>query len=290
MDEYLGEIVDSSFGSCLKIETRYPSPIFSKIPEEEVRTSLLYDLTLVPGIGPVRARELQRKGKNTISNLYDTKWGDDAMRVVEIIENGSINEILDFYSSIQRRSNPNLLRLVNERDMLFFDIETLGMWNAPIVIFGCGKCVDNKIEVTQYLIRNLEEEYSALMHATDMLNRASSIVSYNGRIFDIPYVNNRLRYYGEKSLKEKVHMDLLYPTRKIFRNKLSDCRLESVESAIPSLNRGEEEIPGALVPYYYSCYMSTRRVNILYPIVEHNRLDVANLAYLLDFEQKYNII
>jgi len=288
MDEYLGEIIDSSYGSCLKIETRYPSPSFLRIPEVEVRMRLLNDLTLVPGIGPVRARELHRKGKNIISNLYDTKWGDDAKRVDDIIENGTIKEILDFYSSIQRRSDPGLLRLVNEGGMLFFDIETLGMWNAPIVLFGCGKCVNNTIEVTQYLIRNLEEEYPALMHAAKMLNGASSIVSYNGRIFDIPYMNNRLRYYEEDSLKEKMHMDLLYPTRKIFRDKLPDCRLESVESVIPSLNRGEEEIPGALVPYYYSCYMSTRRVNILYPIVEHNRVDVANMAYLLDYEQKYD--
>jgi len=278
--------VDTPDGSCLKIESEYPSPLFVDTTWNQVKSYIFEDLTLIPGIGPVRYQKLKMKGIRSIKDLFNTKWKKDAEIIESIIEEGSISEIFGLYSSLHRNIDPRLLLLVNSKDITFFDIETFGMWNAPIILFGCGKYTGESIKVIQYLARNLDEEYPALLQSAKILNSSSTIVTYNGKIFDVPYINGRLIYYGETPLSFDMHMDLLPYSRRIFQNKLVNCRLETVENAIPSLNRGED-VPGALVPYYYSQYLSTGRKEILYPIMDHNRIDVANLAYLLNYNQQY---
>jgi len=243
-------------------------------------------LTLIPGIGPVHSLELKKKGIHSISDLKNTKWKKDAERISSIIETESVEEIVKIYSSLKRMSDTRLLSLVKNEDVTYFDIETMGMWNAPIILFGCGKYEKDRIKVTQFLVRSLEEEFPALLLSAKMLSSSSTVVTYNGKTFDIPYINERLFHFGERPISFQMHVDLLPYTRKIFRNILGNCRLETVEGSIPSLKRGND-VPGALVPYYYSLFLSSGRKEILYPIMDHNRIDVANLAYLLDYNQRY---
>ncbi|HJJ72339.1 MAG TPA: ribonuclease H-like domain-containing protein, partial [Methanocorpusculum sp.] len=80
-----------------------------------------------------------------------------------------------------------------------------------------------------------------------------------------------------------VHADLLHPTRRLFRDEFPDCRLETVEEYIPTFARGED-VPGYLVPVYYQNYLRSKNIRTLRPVVEHNTLDVANLACLLNYE------
>ena len=101
------------------------------------------------------------------------------------------------------------------------------------------------------------------------------------RFFDMERAERILR--GEREVRFSVHADLLHPTRKLFRDEFPDCRLETVEEYIPTFSRGAD-VPGYLVPVYYQRYLLRKDLEILRPVVEHNTLDVANLACLLNYE------
>ncbi|HJJ32161.1 MAG TPA: ribonuclease H-like domain-containing protein [Methanocorpusculum sp.] len=282
-EKNFGEVVDTPDGSCLRIQSSFIIPPSLSVSEDEVKARMLSDFTLVPGIGPVRSLSLKQRGKKTISDLRGTPWESAAEMITDILLEGTKQEILQYFSAIHRSSDPMLLALANPNHTIFFDIETLGMAHAPIILFGCGRYSGRSLAVTQYLIRNVEEELPALLLTANEFTDGAEAVTYNGKSFDIPYLNERLSYYGEREVQLKAHFDLLPPTRKLFKHQLCDCRLETVESAIPSLERGED-VPGALVPYYYHNYLRTGKISILKPVIEHNKIDVANLAYLLNYE------
>ncbi|HJJ38691.1 MAG TPA: ribonuclease H-like domain-containing protein, partial [Methanocorpusculum sp.] len=272
-------------GCCLGIESRFSSPEVQTISLDVVRKYLIRDLTLVSGIGNIRAAELKRKRIFSIADLKRTRFAAAAAEISEIIEYGSAKEIFRLFSELHRSSEPCLLGLAAPLPKFYFDIETLGMAHAPIILLGCGEMDEQGIKVTQYLIRDIEEELPALMLAARHFKKDTAVVTYNGRCFDVPYLNSRLAYYGEREVRCGIHFDLLHPTRKLFGRELPDCRLETVETAVPSLKRGID-VPGALVPLYYQRYLQSRNLSVLKPVIEHNKLDVANLAYLLDFEMK----
>ncbi len=60
----------------------------------------------------------------------------------------------------------------------------------------------------------------------DALQEYDIIVSWNGKRFDIPFINTRLEYWKEDSFAPKRHIDLLYTSR--FRLKLSNNKLDTV--------------------------------------------------------------
>ena len=279
-----GEEVETADGCCLKKETVFPLLSEPQREESLVRRRLAEDLTLVPGIGKIREAELKRKGIQTLHDLKATRFSDAAEDIADIIENGSVREIFLLYQELRRTSDPHLLGLLgNTKTHLYFDIETLGMAHAPIILFGIGEIEEGAVKVTQYLLRDIAEELPALMLTCEHFKKDSAVISYNGRCFDIPYLNNRLAYYGEREVRFSLHADLLHPTRKLFRDEFPDCRLETVEEYIPTFSRGAD-VPGYLVPVYYQRYLLRKDLEILRPVVEHNTLDVANLACLLNYE------
>ena len=79
-------------------------------------------------------------------------------------------------------------------DLLFFDIETLGMVHSPIILFGCGVCDGQTLRVTQYLLRDIGEEIAALELVADMIRTHPALVTYNGSSFDLQYTTSRRSY------------------------------------------------------------------------------------------------
>ncbi|MBE6506955.1 MAG: exonuclease [Methanocorpusculum parvum] len=279
-----GEEAVTADGTCLKKETVFPLMPRHGVDEEMVRLRLAEDLTLIAGIGKIREAELKRNGIQTVHDLKRTRFRNAAEDVSDILENGTVKEILSLYAELRRNSEPLLLGLMgDENSHLYFDIETLGMAHSPIILFGIGEIEADSVKVTQYLLRDIEEELPALMLTREHFKKHSAVISYNGRCFDIPYLNNRLAYYGEREVRFGVHIDLLHPTRRLFRHEFPDCRLETVEAYIPTFSR-VEDVPGYLVPAYYQNYLRSKNLEILRPVVEHNTLDVANLTCLLNYE------
>jgi uncharacterized protein YprB with RNaseH-like and TPR domain len=271
-----------SDGTCWTFETETVLPDFS-LDSSVFRERLLKELTLVKGIGPERKDRLEKKQIHTISDLGKTVWKHAAEEVLEIVCNGPEQEIIRLFRERGRGADPLLTGLgcsCQKEDLLFYDIETLGMTHSPIILFGCGICRGNRLVTTQYLLRNISEEIAVLARIADLFRRHPVPVTYNGRTFDIPYTNSRLCFYGERELATEFQVDLLHPSRRLFGKELPDCRLGTVEEGILGIPRSRD-LPGYLVPVYYRKYLETLDPKPLERIVTHNRNDVTSLALLL---------
>jgi len=277
--------IDTPDGTCLSKETTrvYQNYLIS---EERIRERCMGELTLVPGIGPRRAYEYRRKGLVNLTDLRHTCRQESAFEIADVIENGNPREIFRLFQDVHRGNDPLLLgfsHALPKEQLLYFDIETLGMFQSPIILFGCGVWKGNELTVTQYLLRDIEDEPAALYLTGQAFRKHAHVVTYNGKGFDVPYLNNRLSYYGERTVSPDLHFDLLYPTRRLYGADIPDCCLGTVEKFVLRTPR-TDDLPGYLVPSYYQNYLRTRDSTILTPIMEHNELDVANLALLLQTE------
>ncbi|MFD0697124.1 ribonuclease H-like domain-containing protein [Paenibacillus sp. GCM10027628] len=173
--------------------------------------------------------------------------------------------------------------VVRIEELLFFDTETTGLGvgagNVPFLV-GIGYYSGELFIVEQLLIRNPAEEYAMLVYLQELLSRFTHLVSYNGRTFDWPilknrYVLNRLQLDDSDLLQ----LDLLYPSRSLWRNALPSCRLSKVEESRLGFER-IDDVPGSMAPALYFQYLAEKDPSVLQGVFVHNEHDIVTLAAL----------
>lgn len=283
-DVLQGAEIDTPEGACYEIVVRevWRSP-FS--PRTDLRRTLLSDLRLIPGIGEVTARKLRGRGYRTVVDLLrHPRFRDEARRFLEELERGDACSLLDWMGRRYPQSHPLMLEtsgIFSEEDFVFLDIETLGLFARPIILFGVGVIEGGQLDVHQYLLRDVSEEPAALAATLDHLNRERvALVTFNGKSFDLPYLRERAAYYGLSHIPRLPHFDLLHFCRRRWKDQLPDCRLVTLEGHIFHKKR-EGDVPSQMVPEFYDAYRHSGNCGPLVPIVEHNRQDVATLARIL---------
>jgi hypothetical protein len=254
------------------------------VDTERFRTDILKDLTLVHGIGPRIQHRLMSKGYRTLPDLAEhPKFRSYAHEVLNCLHGGSSAEIMDLIGSRHAKSHPCVLGtagLHEPEDYVFLDIETLGLFSRPIILFGVGTIENSRLVVHQYLLRDIDEEQSALTATLEHLSGdRTALVTFNGKSFDLPYVSDRLAYYGMGSPGKIPHFDVLHFSRRRWKDQLPSLRLAALEKAILGISRADD-IPGQMVPEFYETYLRTGNCGPLVPVVEHNKQDIVSLALL----------
>ncbi len=276
-----GKVVSNQQGECYAVSASCTSN-FKKASYPESRQLIISDLKALPGIGPVREQTLKQQGYKTIEELENHPlWKKSAHGFMKIINKKEIPKIQKWLWERFPKSHPLLHYLAGfcqDQDFAIVDIETLGLSERPIILLGIAKPTKTHVCTSQFLLRDIQDEPSAIWALISQLEPNLSLITYNGRSFDIPYIKQRLAYYGLDSPLENPHFDVLHFTRRALRNKLSDCKLETVEKYI-GIKR-DINIPGALVPHFYETYLRTKNPGPLVPIVEHNRQDLLTLGTL----------
>ena len=276
-----GEVISNDQGECYAVSASCISS-FKKATYEESKKRIISDLKVLPGIGPIREMTLKQQGYNTIQELVDHPiWQDEARKFMNIVDKKEVDSTQKWLWQRLPKSHPLLHYLAGfcqDQDFAIIDIETLGLSERPIILLGIAKINEDKICTSQYLLRDIPDEPGAIWALVSQLEPKSALISYNGRSFDIPYIKQRLAYYGLDSAFDNLHFDLLHFTRRALRPKLSDCRLDTVERYL-GVKRGIN-IPGGLVPDFYDTYLRTKNVGPLVPIVEHNKQDLLSLGSL----------
>jgi tetratricopeptide (TPR) repeat protein len=108
-----------------------------------------------------------------------------------------------------------------------------------------------------------------------------AVVTYNGKSFDIPLLNTRYTLMGMTSPFDGIdHFDLLPLARRLWRIRLESRTLGNVEYQILGVRRGEEEVPGYLIPEMYFEYLKTQDARPMAGIFYHNAIDILSLAGL----------
>ena len=188
---------------------------------------------------------------------------------------------LDAASNVRRRI---AVRCEEEEiapeDVLFVDLETTGLSSTPLFLIGVMHCADGGLVVRQFLARDYSEEAATISLFTDMLQRKRLLVTFNGKSFDLPYVRVRAAANRIPFSAEQAHLDLLHECRRVWGQKLPNCKLQTLETHICGRRR-DDDIPGAEIPAAYHEYVRTQNAADIVRIVKHNLLDLATLAELM---------
>jgi tetratricopeptide (TPR) repeat protein len=137
--------------------------------------------------------------------------------------------------------------------------------------------------VRQFFLRDPGEEGEFLATLDAFLRRFSVLVTFNGKSFDWPLLENRFighRQFRRPPLVDPPHIDLLHPARRLWRRRLQSCALSSLESAILQVERTEEDVPGWMIPSLYFAYLRSGDATALRRVFYHNLYDILSLAIL----------
>jgi uncharacterized protein len=270
-------------GTCYLLESResMSCPVFD---QDRFQAAILGDLTLVHGIGKATEKRLKMRGYQTLYDLMEhPKFRSNARRVTECISSGNSGDIMDLIGKRHAKSHPHVLGtsgLHEPGDYVFLDIETMGLFSRPIILFGIGFLEHGQLVVQQYLLRDIAEEPAALLATMDHFSSDHpALVTFNGKAFDAPYISDRLTYYGMGALTGIPHFDVLHFSRQQWKDELPSFRLSALEKEVLGVHR-EDDVPGQMVPEFYETYLRSGNCGPLVPVVEHNRQDVVSLARL----------
>lgn len=280
-----GEELSTEAGNCYCIKNEGAIRFEVSCPDL-CRQKILSDLKLIYGIGTVKEKELKKKGFSSIPELAGhPRFGTAAAQFMEIFESSDTCGIQEMINRWYPKSHPlsffvSSFHSVN--DFVLLDIETLGLFSRPIILIGIAEIVGDRagrIIYHQYLLRSIDEEPAALTAIKSHIGERSAFLTFNGRTFDIPYIQERFFYYGLQGGLERAHFDVLPYSRRAWGETSPNCRLVTLESFLFGEER-IDDVPSALVPEFYETYMQTGNPGPLVPIVEHNRKDLETLGRL----------
>ncbi|MDQ1278869.1 MAG: Ribonuclease H-like protein [Thermoproteota archaeon] len=274
-----GKIISNNQGACYCIEAECDTHI-KNTSLRKSREVILSDLKLLSGVGPARERKLKQQGYQSIRDLTKHPiWRESAQEFLSRVDLKDVSSLQSWFNSRLPKSHPlahYLAGFCRSEDFAIIDIETMGLFGRPIILLGIAKSRASGLGISQFLLRDISDEAGALWELVSHLDGNSAFITYNGRAFDIPYIQERLAYYGIRSSLNNPHFDALHFARRAWRSRLDNCRLETVEKYF-GVQR-EIDIPSTLIPEFYESYLKSRNVGPLVAIVEHNRQDLITLA------------
>jgi uncharacterized protein YprB with RNaseH-like and TPR domain len=169
--------------------------------------------------------------------------------------------------------------------MLFLDTETTGLsggtgtyvFMVGVAFFSEGA---DELVVRQYFLSDVSAERSFLRALNDLFCQFEAVVTFNGKSFDWPlletrYITSRLRCI----LRDPPHLDMLHPSRRLWKDHLESCSLEMLELHVLGVNRGFD-VPGWRIPSLYFQYLRAGHAGHVLPVFEHNEHDLLTLVAL----------
>lgn len=165
----------------------------------------------------------------------------------------------------------------------FIDAETTGLaggTGTSAFLIGVGRFREGAFTIEQIFMRHFGEETALLTRLGELLAGVSTVVTFNGKCFDVPLIETRLTLSRMPGLFQDLHhVDLLFPARRLWKSRLESCRLTVLEREILGTGR-HEDIPSELIPAVYTAYLCTGDAGGLGPVFEHNLSDILSLAAL----------
>ena len=181
-----------------------------------------------------------------------------------------------------------------EGNMLFVDLETTGIAGGAgtyAFLVGCAWFDGGRFRVRQFFLTSFLAERALLQAVMDIARTAGTVVTYNGKTFDLPLVETRFTMHRmETPFATMPHIDMLHPARRLWRGRTAtgssaldapardnSCRLSVMEQSLCGHIR-EGDVPGFEIPARYFQFVRTGDARPLEAVFEHNRLDLLSLA------------
>jgi hypothetical protein len=167
--------------------------------------------------------------------------------------------------------------------LLFLDTETTGLGTAAgtlAFLVGLGWWDGDVFRRLQLVCPDHGEERALLAALEQAIPPDAWLVTYNGRSFDWPLLVTRYRLHRRDAPPHAGMLDLLPAVRRLFRHRLGDARLATVERDLLDVRR-HGDIGGWEIPGRYLDFIRGGPAAPLAPVLLHNAEDVASLARLL---------
>jgi len=170
-----------------------------------------------------------------------------------------------------------------DRPLVCLDTETTGLATAAgtlAFLIGLGWWSGGSFRQVQLLLPDQGEEGVLLDEVGRHLPRDAWLVTYNGRGFDWPLLVTRYRMARRAAPAVAGHLDLLPHVRRLFRHRLEDARLGTVERMLLGVAR-HDDVDGWEIPGRYLGFLRGGPAQPLAAVVRHNHEDVRSLGRLL---------
>ena len=173
--------------------------------------------------------------------------------------------------------------LYDLRNWLFLDTETTGLAGGTgtyAFLVGIAWWEGNGFVVEQYFMRDHSDEPSLMTELSERLARHRVLVTFNGKSFDWPLLRTRFQMTRVKTFQEPLlHLDLLHPSRQIWRLRLKSVALTQLENHVLGFDRGHD-IPSSSIPQRYFDFLRGGPAELITEIFRHNQWDLCGLAML----------
>jgi hypothetical protein len=179
--------------------------------------------------------------------------------------------------------------------VVFFDIETTGLGGgAGTIAFlaGFGWSEAGAFRVRQILLYGVAGERALLDATGGLFAEASLVVTFNGRLFDLPFMETRWAFHRRDSPAGAVpHFDLLPPARRLWGRRRdpgsaglqsgagAECTLPALERSVLGFHR-LADVPGMEIPSRYFQFLRTGEASLMQAVLDHNAHDLVSLAAL----------
>jgi hypothetical protein len=169
-------------------------------------------------------------------------------------------------------------------DWVYLDTETTGLsggtGNLAFMVGVARLMPGGGLSVRQYTLGGFRAERRMLADLTAWVGDGATLVSYNGRCFDVPLLQARLRLHRlPDGLARLPHVDLVYTVRRAYRDLWPDCRLQTAERERLEFER-TNDLPGSAAPMAWRRWLSEGEPGLLTGVLRHNRQDLVSLAWL----------
>jgi uncharacterized protein YprB with RNaseH-like and TPR domain len=282
--KYGSEIVKNEFGEfhLIKAMQGYFPP---EVNYDRVDEKLLYNLQAIPGIAELTEANLKREGYKSIKDLIGhLKYSSHATTFLELIGSRNANGLYDQLSS--RFTSTNTAFFYNStyfkpEEVVFLDIESLGLHDCPLFLIGVATVENNNINVKQIFIENPLHEKAGLSYFADHLKGKKAVLTFNGKGFDVPFLRKRFERHDLVEQINLPHFDLQYLSQRALKGMVTDFKLQTIERELLNFRR-KDDVPSSLVPKFYESFIRSNNIGAVVPIIEHNKRDLITTVGIYD--------
>jgi hypothetical protein len=170
-----------------------------------------------------------------------------------------------------------------DQDSIFFDIETTGFSPAHSIIYliGCAYRKDDYLHVDQFFAESPQDEEEILTAFSELLKGFTTIISYNGVGFDIPFLKAKYDSFNlPEHFKDFHYIDIFKSVSEIkFLLKLPNYKQKTLEDFL-GLKRDDRFSGGELINVYHE-YTGSKDAEKEELLLLHNYEDVIGMTELL---------
>jgi uncharacterized protein len=197
------------------------------------------------------------------------------------------------------RADPELISLLAGSDCfhdfhpdeaLFLDTETTGLAGGAgtcVFLIGAAYFENSRFTIRQFFLPGFDSEQAFLADFDEWINCAPGgrrfryLVTFNGKSYDMNLLESRFILQRlAPPCRSLHHLDLLYPSRTLWKGRFESCALQVLERRLLGVRR-EKDIPSALIPQIYFNYLHWGETRSFPEVFEHNRIDLLSLVSLL---------